>query len=972
MTRPEPFHPRELNSGRGSIRGYRRDHDDSLFGEATIGPGSNLRSTKLASKDTTDPNESRRTGCGTSAQDADTRVSTTTDATTVNGTDGSSRFRAAGELGRGGWGIVQRARDQVLDREVAIKRIIGDNADEDLREQFLHEAKITGRLQHPGVVPVHELAQSDGGDVFYVMKLLDGETFRTQIRRHHQQYHSIGKRNAEALSETIKPLLERFIDICNTVAYAHQQGILHRDLKPANVMIGEFGETIVLDWGLAKTVDEIDHEGGVTLRYGLGDGTSDSTQSTSRRRSERNGVVIGTPAYMSPEQANGQTSALDHRSDVFSLGVILYEIVSGQHPHAGLKTDAILHRARDGEYESLKARQPHASVALVAIVNKAMALAPRDRYDSALDLADDVRHWMLGEPVSVHPGTLSDRCSRWIKRHRTLATGLASSAAILLISASVFSILIHGAHQAEKQARRSAEAANRTALKRLIEARDATDTWLIDLSGVLRYYPGLQAERHRLIQKAIAQYQDLATEQSISETIRSTEPLEKLERGKCYLRLGDLHRLTGEIGLASKNYDHAQQIFESIDVASTGKQLRRNGLSLRLISTASVDQPEAPPAPMDNKLALQHHLNVELANCLIGQILAVCVQSESTSSNSLPTTAATVLDSTLTESIKTAEQLLSAVLPPSSNSDSVDEIQIKAVSSQLRLDLAIAHRSDVDPTIRLAHAQSAADWGTWLSSHREQANDRAHLLDADETLALLYEETDAPNEAIEVWSNLITTIREQTSRLPSIHPRLLQTAAHARIRRAKLLLKTGDRAAAIEDYEKAIEQLNHAWQASDPDDFYRTNLATAEFNLGKVYSTDPDHSATAQSLLRRSSQTYKELLQQRPTVEVLRRLTDAKAKLAELTIGTDDEVAHLDDALVGFEVLDDHTVIDRQDLLRWLKLLVRRVTLTDGGHVNGNRHKQLEQIQYLADSLHETPLPIDLQSQIDALQDQSE
>ncbi|WP_143544093.1 serine/threonine-protein kinase [Rhodopirellula sp. MGV] len=934
MTRPDSTSNPDTPFGQSSFGSFRRESESDVFGEATIGPGSNVRSSAASMSDRQPATrENSRT-----VLDAQPMAPSTS-------YPGGLKFQASDELGRGGWGIVQRARDQTLDREVAIKRIIGETHDQELRDQFLHEAQITGRLQHPGVVPVHELGQEQTGEMFYVMKLLEGDTLRAHIRATHQHWSGLPRRSQPMLDELLAPLLERFIDICNTIAYAHQKGVIHRDLKPANIMVGEFGETIVLDWGLAKTIDDAPEDCSETLRHGFGASETTSDQET-RRRSERHGVVIGTPAYMSPEQAQGRTPQLDHRSDIFSLGVILYEILSGQHPHKGLKTDEVLERAKAAEFESLKHFRPGLSPAMVAVVEKSMALQPRDRYDSALDLANDVRHWMLGEPVSVHPGTLLERCGRWGRRHRTLAAAILSSAAILLVSASAFSLIIHKAHRAERKARQAAEVANRSALKRLIEARDATDTWLLDLSGTLQFYPGLQSERDKLIQKAIDQYATLAAQQSLHQTMRSTEPLEKIERGKCYLRLGDLYRLTGNVDLARSNYDAAHQVLMSINLAEEPPQ--HSEPQVNLVS-ANFGDARMDAEPVD----LQQQIQLELAQCVIGRILSGGNWSS---------------DASARQQLLHANQSLATLLPRVTSTTNATTIQMRAASAKLRLDLAMAGQSDRSAADRIESAKSAVDWAAWLVSRRGTSQDQTYQITAFESLATLYDETGATTESLRVWSELSNLLDQQKSEdtVPLIN--VLQSSAHAKIQFAKQSLRIGDRASAITGYRQAIEDLNEAWQSADPDDFYRTNLATAEFNLAEVYAADPEQKATAQSLLQRSSQTYQELLRQQPTVDVLHRLTEANASLADITRGTDEEASHLDDAIAGFELLDDHAELTQQERLRWLSLLVRRLNLRANGQTADNPYKLLHLIGELTDTLGNQAIPQDLQSEIEALQ----
>ena len=277
----------------------------------------------------------------------------------------------------GGMGQVWRAHDADLGREVAMKVLLPDRVnDRQLRERFLLEARVMGRLSHPGIPPVHVLSQDEHGAPYYVMKFIDGRTLEEAIAAYHRQPTPLAFRD----------LLRHFGDVCQTIAFAHSRGILHRDLKPRNIMIGDFGETFVLDWGLAKQVKPA---GDTPPPPGPGDSDQGLTQV---------GQILGTPAYIPPEQLTG--SPAGPLTDLYALGVILYEILAGQPPYQGNTTLEILLQASKGQITPpLQLRGDVVPRKLDEICLKAMALRPGDRYQSAAELTRAVEDWLSDELV---------------------------------------------------------------------------------------------------------------------------------------------------------------------------------------------------------------------------------------------------------------------------------------------------------------------------------------------------------------------------------------------------------------------------------------------------------------------------------------------------------------------------------------------------------------------------------------------
>lgn len=293
-----------------------------------------------------------------------------------------SRYTRIREVGEGGLGKVWLARDNNLAREVALKEIKpGFESSQSVR-RLIKEAQITGQLQHPNIVPVYEVIR--GGRPFYAMKLVDGETLSDAIQRHHAQLRA---GHADRLS--LPRLLNAFVNVCEALAYAHSRGVIHRDLKPQNVVLGGYGEVIVLDWGLAKVMGESDDDAPpIALSP---DAQTDLT---------RAGATFGTPAYMAPEQAAGRIDLIDPRTDIFGLGAMLFEILTGQPPYLGKNITELLNRIITGEApraRSVGTRKdgiPFVPAALDTICGKAMAKRRSHRYATANELARDIQLWL--------------------------------------------------------------------------------------------------------------------------------------------------------------------------------------------------------------------------------------------------------------------------------------------------------------------------------------------------------------------------------------------------------------------------------------------------------------------------------------------------------------------------------------------------------------------------------------------------
>ena len=355
------------------------------------------------------------------------------------------RFAETAELGRGGMGRVFEALDIALDRPVAIKQSL--TGDAELAERFEREVRITARLQHPGIVPVLDAGRDRDGRPYYVMRKIEGRPLAVLI----EQAATAADRLA---------LVPRIAAAVDAVAYAHARGVIHRDIKPWNVLIGPFGETLVIDWGLAR---ELGAAGDAPSSPAA---TADPADGLTRV-----GSAMGTPGFMAPEQARGEP--LDRRADVYALGATLYHAVTGKRPFDGVAPTVAIERAAAGDLPDL-ARIPDAvPAALTAIVAKALAPAPADRYASAADLATDLRRFLAGQLVAAHRYTRRELIARWLGRHR-IAVAVGAVAVVAL--AAIATLAIRGVIDARDTARAAQRREAARADDMLVERADGLAT----------------------------------------------------------------------------------------------------------------------------------------------------------------------------------------------------------------------------------------------------------------------------------------------------------------------------------------------------------------------------------------------------------------------------------------------------------------------------------------------------------------
>ncbi len=309
------------------------------------------------------------------------------------------RFSFSHLLGEGSQGFIFTVYDRDCRREIALKTLNSSTCDADDIARFINEAQITAQLEHPGIVPVHDFGVMPNGAVFYTMKKVQGQSLA--------DFASTRSGSPEHRFQ----LIEIFIRVCETIAFAHSRGVIHRDLKPRNIMVGDYGEVMVIDWGLAKILRNHFRENPVSVLQITPDESRDD-------HATREGQAVGTPAYMSPEQAKGE--AVDFRCDIYSLGIVLYELLAGSSPYQRGDIKRTLDQVSRDVWLRLDQHPRGRELPrnLVAVIHKAMAHHPGQRYQNVEALIADLRGILAGQAVSAYRETAAERIARAAVRHR--------------------------------------------------------------------------------------------------------------------------------------------------------------------------------------------------------------------------------------------------------------------------------------------------------------------------------------------------------------------------------------------------------------------------------------------------------------------------------------------------------------------------------------------------------------------------
>jgi serine/threonine-protein kinase len=456
---------------------------------------------------------------------------------------------------------------------VALKEIQGQHADDGhSRGRFVREAEITGGLEHPGIVPVYGLGQYGDGRPFYAMRLIQGETLKEAIARYHSSLASVGHQRHDPGGNhgagtprspefKLRALLTRFVAVCNTIAYAHSRGVIHRDIKPSNIMLGKYGETLVVDWGLAKALgsdrpkDESATPPETTLVPHLSDGSAETQL----------GSALGTPAYMSPEQAAGRVDLLGPASDIYSLGATLYTLLTGHAPIEEREVASVLRRVQQGDW--LLPRQVKRDVhpALDAICRKAMSLRTEDRYPSALALAADVEHHLADEPVAAYREPWVARARRWSRQRRALVAGVAAALVVAAVGLTAATVLLSLSNRRERNLKEMAERHEEEAKEQRDKAKanfklavDAVNDYCTKVGQDVRLKEkDLTSLRRQLLETAVKFYRRFVTEHGDDPELRA-------ELGRAYSRLALLSKDLDEDNESVAQAQQAVDLFQAL------------------------------------------------------------------------------------------------------------------------------------------------------------------------------------------------------------------------------------------------------------------------------------------------------------------------------------------------------------------------------------------------------------------------
>ncbi len=477
----------------------------------------------------------------------------------------SERFRILRFHAEGGLGTVYIARDEELHRDVALKRIKGAPAnDPNCRARFVREAEITGRLEHPGVVPVYGFGQLADGRPEYAMRFIEGESLKSAIATFHSGAPAPAAADGQSRALALPNLVRRFLDVCNAISYAHNRGIVHRDIKPSNIMLGPYGETLVVDWGLAKPVgrpaestDQSEHTLHPSSREGVGSPTIGP---------------VGTLHYMSPEQASADHEHVSFASDIYGLGATLYCLLTGKAPlqDSGDSTADVLAKVRAGAFPKPRELNPSTPKALEAVCKKAMALRPEDRYPSARALAQDIERWLADAPVSVYREPLAVRAGRWLKRNKPLV-----AAAVLLVVFGVIGLLVDVVRVGRERA---------VAEDNFFMAREAVNRVLTESAeGRLAAVP--QTEELRLqVAKDALEFNERFLRQ------RPLDPAVIREAALTYRKVANIERMLDLPKDAAKAYGHAITLGEKLLARFPGDLNDQLNLALVLADAGELDR----------------------------------------------------------------------------------------------------------------------------------------------------------------------------------------------------------------------------------------------------------------------------------------------------------------------------------------------------------------------------------------------
>ncbi len=462
----------------------------------------------------------------------------------------------------GGRSAIHTAIEQPISRSVALKTLLARTYDEDLsRARLVREAKILASLQHPGILPVYQLCDSTADDTFYTMPLVAGATLQENIAR-------IFNSETVSFAEQIVPLVRRFTQVCQATGYAHSQGISHRDIKPENILLGDFGRTYLVDWGIARSIApkqnrEQRHENEISV-------TSDSNPNNNQPMANEQGAQLtspgasmGTPGYMSPEQATGSTDYDEIKSDIFNLGATLYCILTGRAPYGERTLPATISAAAECQFAAPRKLNPSIPRPLESICLKAMSHLPGDRYDRAQDIQRDIDCWLADLPFAGHRETIGEKIARWNRRNGKWVAVMLAMAATVVLTAIIATVLTNSQKQrSDANTRLAWQTVNETV--RDIESNESLK------------FANNRPLRDRLLQASLDNYKKLLSNPANQTALQG-------ELGQAYLQSGKLRSQLQQLDLAKNDIATALDIFRAKLDRSPDQQAAENAAECLLL-----------------------------------------------------------------------------------------------------------------------------------------------------------------------------------------------------------------------------------------------------------------------------------------------------------------------------------------------------------------------------------------------------